>query len=63
MTPSKLSLGQSVKVIESHYKINADDTIYTIGSLDRISGDYSALLLKDNKCIGAIPQIKLEAVK
>ncbi len=63
MSTPDFTRGQSVKVQTAHNHIPADDTIYQIGSLDRISGDISAVLLKDGKCIGSIPQIKLRASK
>ncbi len=63
MSTANFNHGQRVQVVQPHNHLNADDTIYTIGSLDRISGDYSALLLKDGICVGALPQTKLQAVK
>lgn len=63
MSIPNFSQGQKVLVTQDHNHIIAGTTEYTIGSLDRISGDYSALLLKDGKCVGATPLGKLEAVK
>lgn len=55
--------GQSVKVTKDHNHIKAGDTVYQIGSLDRISGRISAVLLLDGKSIGAIPESCLQAAK
>ena len=63
MSTADFNHGQRVQVKETHLHINADDTIYTIGSLDRISGDYNALLLKEGVCVGAVSIHKLKALK
>lgn len=52
---------QQVIVTQPHNHIHADGTVYQIGSLDHISGSISAVLLKDGKCIGSIPESKLQA--
>lgn len=63
MSNSNFSRGQKVIVAQPHNHIQADGTEYTIGSLDRILGAISAVLLKDGKCIGSLPESKLQAVK
>lgn len=54
---------QKVIVKKPFNHILADDTVYTIGGLDRISGRIIAVLLKDGKCIGSCPESCLEASK
>ncbi len=63
MSTANFIHGEKVIVTQDHNHIQAGTTEYTIGSLDRISGDYSALLLKDGICVGAINIDKLQAVK
>lgn len=63
MSISNFTHNQTVKVITAHNHIAADDTIYNIGSIDRIRGDISIVLLKDGNVYGAIPQTKLQAAK
>lgn len=63
MSTPQFTQNQAVRVIASHNHIVADETVYRIGSLDRISGDISAVLLKEGKVYGAIPQSKLQASK
>ena len=52
---------QKVLVIADHTHIKASDTIYTVGSIDRISGRISVVLMLDDKCIGAVDQSCLRA--
>ncbi len=61
MSETKFMRNQQVIVTEPHNHIQVDDTIYTIGSLDRISGVINAVLLKDGVCIGSVPESKLQA--
>lgn len=63
MSSPNFTQNQRVKVIQGHNHIIADDTVYQIGSIDRISGAVSVLLLKDGVCVGAIDQNKLRAVR
>lgn len=61
MSETKFMRNQQVIVTQPHNHIMADNTVYQIGSLDRISGSINAVLLKDGKCIGSIPENKLQA--
>lgn len=63
MSSPNFNINQRVKVIKSHNHIQADDTVYTIGSLDRISGRISAVLLKDGNIVGVVDESCLEASK
>ena len=54
---------QKVKVIKSHNHIIADDTEYRIGQMNRICGAVSVQIMKDGKCVGAINESCLEAIK
>ena len=61
MSAPNFNRNQSVIVVKPYNHIPADDTVYQIGSLGRIGGGYSAVLLLDGKAVGAIPQGCLEA--
>lgn len=61
MSAPKFNPGQRVKVIQSHNHIIADDTEYRIGQINRICGAVSVQIMKDGKCIGAVPESCLEA--
>lgn len=63
MSHPEFNRGQNVQVVKPHNHIAADDTVYQIGSLDRIQGSITVVLLKDGKAAGAIPQSKLQAAK
>lgn len=63
MSSPNFNLNQRVIVTQDHNHIPADDTIYQIGSLDRIQGSIQAVLMQNGKVVGALPQTKLQAVK
>ncbi len=63
MSAPEFSLKQNVTVHKAHNHIPAGETVYQIGSLDRISGDYSAVLLKDGRCVGSVKTSCLAASK
>jgi hypothetical protein len=53
--------GQRVTVTKSHNQFSeCSNTIYSIGAINRVQGTYMALLLKDGKCIGAVPSANLK---
>lgn len=57
---STLFIGQNVSVTAPHNHFNAcPDTMYQIGAINRVCGQYVALLLKDGKPVGAVPEVKL----
>lgn len=55
--------GQAVKVTADHNHIIADNTTYHVGSSNRVQGAISVQIMQNGKCVGAIPQDKLLAVK
>jgi hypothetical protein len=53
--------GQRVQIAQPHNHLPADETLYTVGAIDRISGIINVQLLKEGAAVGAVPQSKLKA--
>lgn len=63
MSTSNFINGQNVVIVAPHNHLQISDTVYQIGAISRIAGLNSIQLLKDNTCIGAIPESKLKAIR
>lgn len=63
MSSPNFNLNQRVIVTQNHNHIKAGETIYQIGSLDRVQGSINAVLMQNGKVVGVLPQTKLQAVK
>lgn len=58
---SNLFNGQAVKVAVRHNQFRVSkNTIYHVGSINKVMGEYSVQLLKAGRCVGAIPERNLE---
>lgn len=61
---SNLFINQQVQVLiiapHNHFQPSVD-TLYHVGAINRVQGQYVAQLIKDNVCVGAIPENKLKA--
>lgn len=63
MSAPQFTKGQQVQIQTPHGHFNQSETVYHIASINRISGMYSAQLLQDSICVGAIPINNLIAFK
>lgn len=53
--------GQQVRITADHNHLSAcADTVYQVGSVNRVQGAISVQLLRDGKSVGAIPEGKLK---
>ena len=59
---SELHNGQQVKVKISHNHISAcNETIYEVGAINRLQGEYKINLLLNGKSAGVVPEKNLIA--
>lgn len=64
MSTTNFIRGQHVVISAPHGHFNASsDTIYQVGSINRVAGLISIQLLLNNRSVGAIPESKLSPVK
>lgn len=64
MSTTNFVQGQRVLISAPHGHFNAsNDTIYHVGSINRVQGLISVQLLHNNKSVGAIPESKLSPAK
>lgn len=59
---SNLFRGMKVKVTSPYLHFTDLNETYTIGAMDKVQGQYSATLLKDNVIVGCCPESKLKAL-
>ena len=57
----KFSIGQTVKVQQSHNQFKPTDTAYTIGAINKVNSYYMVNLLLEGKSVGTVPQEKLKS--
>lgn len=59
---SNLFNGQAVKVAQSHLHIKAcETTVYIVGAINRVQGQYVVNLLANGKSVGVIPERNIKA--
>lgn len=63
MSAPQFTKGQQVQIRTEYGQFNISDIVYHIGVINRICGMYSAQLLQDSICVGAIPINNLIAFK
>lgn len=64
MSTTNFIRGQHVVISAPHGHFNAStDTIYQVGSINRVQGLISVQLLHNGKSCGAVPEGKLSPVK
>lgn len=62
MSNYQFNKGQQVIISCDHgHLIACNDTMYQVGSIDRVQGTISVQLLQDGKSMGAIPENKLKS--
>lgn len=58
---SNLFINQQVLIIAPHNHFQPSvDTLYHVGAINRVQGQYVAQLTLNGKSVGAVPETKLE---